>query len=123
MTTSAHMASKIRNELHRGRLYKVLNGTWYTFNTPDHMVILLESLRLSQTRVRFHWGDTSTGRDWGDIFDVTGRVGRSMGPVKAPLLIYNRRSSGGGVILSDCIVKITTSEGKETIYQHKFYNL
>lgn len=111
----------ITNELFKGRPYKVLNGTWYNFATPDSMVKLLEGLRQSGTRLRFHWGDTATGQDWGNQYDVTGTIDRSMGPIKSPLLIHNKRSFGGGIILTDCIVKITTARGKELIYKHPDY--
>ena len=98
------------------------NGTYYNTETPDSMIALLEKLRLSQTRVRFHWGDTKTGKDWGDIHDVRGRIGRSTGIIKIPILLYNRRSIGGTGILTHCIVKIVTTKGKEVLYQHPNYH-
>lgn len=99
-----------------------MNGTTYHSDTPIKMVELLERLRNDQTRVRFHWGDTTNGEDWGDMYGVEGRIGRSTGTVKVPLLIHNKRSSGGRAILDHCIVKITTTNGRRTIYQHPDYH-
>jgi hypothetical protein len=106
------------------RKYKKTNdGTCYHAETTDEMVGILQNLNLTQERVRFHWGDTDTGRDWGDVWDVKGRVGRSMGGrFRIPLLIYNARSMGGGGILTDCIVKITATNGGRVIYCHPKYH-
>jgi hypothetical protein len=49
-----------------------------------------------------------------------GRKGRSMGPVKVPLLIANSRSMGGGAILDHCIVRLFV-DGREA-YRHPKYN-
>ena len=105
------------------RFYKVADGTYYHIDTSDEMIGILERIRKNQTRVRFHWGDTKTGADWGDMHDVEGTIGRSPGWAKIPLLIYSRRSFGGGGILTDSIVKIVTSKGKRLIYQHPKYHL
>lgn len=117
-----------------GLSYKVVNdgkrdykqvedGTCYHAETSDEMVDILQMLKLSQERVRFHWGDVVTGRDWGDEYDVKGRVSRSMGRFKIPLLIYNARSMGGGGMLTHCIVKITSTLGNRQIYRHPKYHL
>lgn len=107
---------------HNGQQYKVCNGTYYHLSTDDSMVKRLEDIRLSGRRMRFHWGDTDTGKDWGDRYDVMGTIGRSAGPVKVPLLIQTRRSIGGTHFLDHRIVKITTSVGKHVIYQHPQYH-
>ena len=102
-------------------MYQERNGTSYNVKTADSMVGLLEAIRLEHARVRFHWGDTTTGQDWGDVYDVCGTISRSTGPIKIPILIHNRRSLGGGAILDHCIVKITTTRGKQVLYQHPNY--
>lgn len=103
--------------------YKQLNGTCYNVETSDEMVKLLEFLRANKTRVRFHWGNTETGHDWNDDLDVAGTIGRSTGTYKIPILIHNRRSLGGGAILTDCIVKIEYANKKDggVIYEHPNY--
>jgi hypothetical protein len=66
--------------------------------------------------VRLFLGDRETGREWHDEWHVAGTIGRSMGPLKVPLLIANKRSSGGGAILCDCIVRLLVN-GRE-VYRH-----
>jgi hypothetical protein len=99
----------------------IVNGTTYGGQTPRAVIDVLESARANGQRLRLHWGDTSTGQDWGDVNDVTGRIGRSMGPTRVPILLHNTRSTGGGAILDHCIVKITTSAGGHVLYQHPTY--
>lgn len=109
---------------YNGKQYKVCNDTYYHINTPDSMVNLLEHIRLNKIRVRFHWGDTDTGRDYGDMYDVKGTLGRTMGPVKSPILLQKSNSWGGGIILDHCIVKITlTTKPYEVLYQHPSYHV
>ncbi len=102
--------------------YRIVNGTAYHIDTAREIVDILENARQLRWRLRFHWGDVVTGLDWGDEYHVRGYVGRSMGPIKIPLLIYNRRSYGGGAILDHCIVKITTTRGGRVLYVHPSYH-
>jgi hypothetical protein len=83
---------------------------------PENQLALLAGL---PKRVRLYYGDRATGRDWGEENDVTGYVGRSMGPKKIPLLMATRYSMGGGGVLVDCIVRMLV-DGRET-YCHPLY--
>lgn len=99
-------------------------GFWFSTETEQDIRDIIVQLYHSKKRVRFHWGNTKTGRDYGDVYDVSGTVGRSTGNKKIPLLIHNSRSLGGGAILDDCIVKITESSGaKKILYQHPNYHI
>lgn len=89
-----------------GQEYKVSNGTWYNKETEDNVIHTLETCRVMNYPVRLFLGDVKTGRDWLEENDVTGRIGRSMGPIKVPILLANSRSIGGGSILTHCIVRI-----------------
>lgn len=102
--------------------YKQVNGTNYDQRTPDEVVRVLENARLNRQRLHISLGDTTTGLDWLDEFGSHGYVSRSMGPVKVPLLVANRRSLGGGAILDHCIVRIRTSAGGRMLYQHPQYH-
>lgn len=104
--------------------YKVLNGTFYHLDTPDDLVYTLERLRTNGTRIRLHYGDVQTGKDWMDVYDVAGKLSRSMGPVKIPILIHNARSMGGGGILDNCIVRIRYANKRQgrDIYKHPLYH-
>lgn len=105
--------------------YQEVNGTFYHQETSKEIIELLEWIREHHIRVRFHWGDAKTGKDWGDKYDIRGTIGRSMGRVKIPLLIQTTRSMGGGAILDHCIVKISYANKKKggIIYQHPNYHL
>lgn len=87
----------------------VVNGTTYHEQTAPEVIRILENSRANRQRIRIHYGDTTTGRDWLEEFDVCRRVGRSTGSEKIPLLIASARSIGGPGILDHCIVKITTT--------------
>ena len=102
--------------------YKEYNGTFYSRDTSCSMILCLERIKRNKTRVRFHWGDVQTGEDWGDDYDVVGTIGRSTGPKKIPILLYNARSTGGTGILAHCIVKIVTMKGKHVLYEHPKYH-
>lgn len=75
----------------------------------------------SRERLILHYGDTETGRDYDEVHDVEGYIGRSIGTKPIYLLVYNRRAMGGGAILMDSVVKIETAKGRRTLYQHPKY--
>ena len=101
---------------------KTTNGTTYHDETPDEVIRVLESARQNRSRLHISLGDTASGRDWLEEFESHGYVGRSMGPVKVPLLIANTRSLGGGSILDHCIVRIRESAGGRVLWQHPDYH-
>ena len=104
-----------------GNEYKVLNGTWFNAETPDWLCEVLEALRQNGKRVRVFYayrneekaeGKTfPAGVAWTDEFDVTGRIGRSCGSIRIPLLINTRRSLGGSSLLDSCIGCIMSTDG------------
>jgi hypothetical protein len=107
--------------------YKIKNGTAYHFDTPDEIVTILEEARQSNhsIRLRFCFGDTGTGRDWEEIHDTTGYIGRSTGSIKIPLLIHKVTSSGGPGILDHCIVRIEKKNNGGSyreVYRHPKYH-
>ena len=85
-------------------------GTFYHRETPDEVITVLERARADRLRLRLWYGDVKTGRAWGER--ESGRLGRSGGPVKVPIMLNNRRSHGGGAILDHCIVKVEHSNRK-----------
>lgn len=100
--------------------YQIVNGTSYDERTPVEVARLLENQRVSGTRVRLFFGDTTTGKAWPEENDVTGRLGRSMGPVKVPILLAKGNSMGGGAVLDHCIVAILTEHG--WLYKHPTFS-
>ena len=95
----------------------------FTLNekTPSRVATLLNNLSMSQQRIRIVYGDTNTGIDWLEEYDIIGTIGRSTGIEQIPLLIKNSRSSGGGAILDDCILKIVDVKTKRVLYQAENY--
>lgn len=104
-----------------GKRYKVYNDIWYSCDTSDRVIQILDGAMKNHECIRVFYGDTETGRDWMEIYDTIGYVSRSCGNVKIPLLIKNSRSIGGTGILDDCIVKITID--KVIVYQQSNYRL
>ena len=104
-----------------GKRYKVYNGTWYCFDTPDRVIQILDNAMKNHERIRVFYGDADTGCDWMEIYDTIGYVSRSCGSVKIPLLIKNSRSIGSTGILDGSIVKITID--KVVVYQQSNYRL
>ena len=100
--------------------YKIIDNTYYHKETPERVVRNLEASRKHGMRLVIFYGDGTTGKAWGDIEE--GRIGRSTGTVKIPLVISNSRSTGGGGVLDHCIVKILQAARKAVLYQHPQYN-
>ena len=97
--------------------YKIVNGTSYNTNTPDEVINVLERCRKEQTRIILDYGDTETGESWNETFNITGRIGRSAGSIKIPILVYNKRCIGGFGVLDHCIVGIKESRGGKVLYK------
>jgi len=104
------------------KTYQVINDTWYDCRTPADLIKVLERVRQDHTRIHLYYGDTDTGRVWEEgTQKEMGTLGRSMGPIKIPLLIRTSRSMGGEAILDHCILQIRKSpisRSGELLYQH-----
>lgn len=109
--------SKIKDSMEKVYL-KTNSGTCYDEGTPERVIEILEDFRARNSRIRVFYGDKETGKCWEDENDVVGRIGRSNGTIKIPLLLANANSSGGGGILTACIVKIISCNTKQVLYQH-----
>lgn len=101
-----------------------MNNGINTFHkdTPQTVKMLLQSLNYSKRRVRIWYGDAITGKSWNEEYDVIGTIGRSRGPAKIPLIIPNRRSSGGPAILDHCIIRIDDTVARRTLYKHSNFH-
>lgn len=101
-----------------GRKYKEsrLTELCYDINTPDNLCNTIDSLLTNRKRVVLNYGNVETGESWNEIHDIKGRIGRSTGIIKIPLLVYNTRSLGGGAVLDKAIIEIKESVGGRVIY-------
>jgi hypothetical protein len=97
------------------------SGVYYRDTTPPEVVLQIERARECGHRIRLWLGDTKTGRDWMEEWDVVGTVGCSMGPIKSPLLLRTSRSISGGIISTDAIVRLFAN-GRE-VYRHPKYRV
>ena len=96
-------------------------GMYFTKGTDEKVMDILCNFCHTDTRIRIFYGNKNTGKDWCEIYDTIGYIGKSCGTQKIPLLINNKRSLGGNGILTDCILKITV--GKQVLYNHPKYHL
>lgn len=71
----------------------------------------------NHNRVRIWYGDRDSGRSWNEEYDVVGRIGKTMGVIKIPILVYNSRSYGGPSILVGSIIRIDDIEDKSTLWK------
>ncbi len=99
---------------------RTADGTCYRDKTPQAVVDILERSRKTGSRLRLFLGDPETGRDWMEENDIEGRVGRSTGELKVPLLLARASSTGGGAISDRCIVRIM--EGGREVWRHSSYH-
>lgn len=96
----------------------IVNGTTYHEETPEAVTRILENARTQGWRLRIWYGDAKTGRSWEEEWDVVGRIARSSGPMRVPILLAATNSIGGPALLDQCILKIVKTDNKLVLYQH-----
>ena len=109
-----------------GKEYKVCNGTFYSAEALDGAILALEYARVNKIRIRIFYayktaeekengvGDSEFDvlEAWNDEFDCIGRLGRSNGNIKIPILLSSSSSCCGSPILDSRTVLVKTTEGK-----------
>lgn len=83
----------------------------------------LERIRNKGWRIRLWYGDPADGVVWAEENDMCGYVGRSTGREPCYILIHNKRSSGGGAILTDNIVRIDRTSDGRILYKHPTFDV
>lgn len=94
--------------------------TYFDPGTDPQAAAVLESRRQTCGKVRLVLGDTRTGEPWLNEYDVVGKIGRSGGSLKVPLLV-EEGESGGGAILTSCVLNIIDWKSGRTLYRHPAY--
>ena len=113
----------MKTEIHGGKSYKVsYDGTYYSSETPDEVIEILERARKEKTRLKLYYGDKETGRDYLEEHDTIGKIGRSTGTIKIPLILSMYNSTGGPALFDNGIVKIVTSPRREILWCHPRYH-
>ena len=97
-----------------------LNETWHDSDALPEVCKVIDRCFRNGTRVRLFYGDTETGREWGEENDVLGSIGRSVGPLKSPILILKGEHSGT-TILEHCLLKIMDANTRRILWVHDRY--
>lgn len=97
-------------------------GTWFAPNTPVAVQKLINRLIHSGETVRIFHGDRKTGRSWMEENDVIGRVGRSTGTLKIPLLV-SEQDNYGGALLEDSIIRVIRCSDGKNLYRHPGFHV
>ncbi len=97
------------------------NGLHFNEGTPEQVMQILSNNLHNKERFRFWYGDLTTGRSWNEENDICGYIGCTIGK-RTPILVNNSRSMGGGLILTDCIVKIVNITDGYQVYKHESFS-
>ena len=90
-------------------------GLWWPEKMPDSLINVLMTCHRNNVRVILDYGNMETGESWEDTYETTGYIGKSTGAYPMPLLVYNKRSLGGGGLVSS-IISVKTSKGKRLLW-------
>ena len=86
-------------------------------NVNDSLMTILFNSCAYNFRIRIWYGDPETGRSWNEEYNTMGRIGRTTGNIKIPILVKNSRSWGGGAVLVESIIRIDDIEDKRTLWK------
>ena len=95
-------------------------STYFDPGTHPEAAKVLEAARKRGRKLRLILGDTATGEPWLEEHDVVGRIGRSTGSLKIPLLI-EADQRGGSAILCACILAVIDWDSGDILYRHAAY--
>ena len=98
----------------------LMRTTYFDPGTDAQVAKVLESSRTRERKVRLVLGDTRSGEPWLEEHDVVGRIGRSTGTLKVPLLI-EAGEHGGSAILCACLLAIVDWTSGDFLYRHDAY--
>lgn len=95
--------------------------TYFDPGTDPKVAMVLEHCRRRDLLVRLILGDTGTGESWLDEYDVIGRIGRSTGSLKVPLLVAPGEHCGPA-ILTACVLAIVALQDGRWLYRHPSFH-
>ena len=96
--------------------------TYFDPGTDPKAARALENSRRDGRKVRLVLGDTASGRCWLDEHDVVGRIGRSTGTLKVPLLV-EPGEDGGTAISTSCLLRLIAWDSGRDLYRHPAYQV
>lgn len=101
---------------------RLTQQTYFDPGTDPKAARALESCRREGRKVRLVLGDTATGRCWLNEHDMVGRIGRSTGTMKVPLLV-ELGEDGGVAILTDCLLRLIDWKSGRDLYRNPAYRV
>lgn len=84
--------------------------------SEELMNIILRAYKY-KFRIRVFYGDIHTGRSWNEEYDVMGKIGRTCGNIKIPILLRRTGSYYGGALLVSSIIRIDDIEEKKALWK------
>lgn len=96
--------------------YKEIDGTYYHKTASPEVIKCIEQARKANAKIAIDYGDQNTGETWGDTEE--GYIGRSIGPIKVPIIKTTKKSLDGFAISDNCVVRIKNCKDESIIWQH-----
>jgi len=87
-------------------------GVYFYKGTPIVLADKLLALKDRKERIVLDYGDTQTGESWNEEHDTTEYIGKTTGTKPMLILVFNKRSLGGGLILTHSILTIKPAKEK-----------
>ena len=86
-------------------------------NVDEALMSLIVKAWKFKFRIRIFYGDIHTGRSWNEEYDVMGKIGRTCGNIKIPILLRRKDSCCGGALLLSSVIRIDDIEDKMTLWK------
>lgn len=101
-----------------------VNDTWYSHGIDQKLIQVFERLRASGEEVRVWQGHVTTGRAWIELdhADCIGRISRSSGSMKIPLLIGRDGYDKGTLFDHSCLRIVRINDAKE-LWRHPLFHV
>lgn len=96
--------------------------TFYAPGTHKKVKSVLDRYIESGDPIRIFYGNEQTGEDWLEEFGAIGKISRSFGPLRIPLMLLED-DIGGLPISSENIVKLVDVNTGDILWKHKKYHL
>ena len=99
---------------------RLASRTYFDPGTDPKVARVLTNCHRDGCVVRLMLGNIGTGRCWLSEYDVVGRIGRSTGMLKVPLLV-EAGADGGLIIPTDCLLRVIDWRSGKDLYRHRAY--
>jgi hypothetical protein len=96
--------------------------TWFQPGTDPKAAKALERCRRACNKIRLILGSLETGVSWMNEHDIVGTVGRSLGPLRVPLLVEENSDCGDAISTDRLLALIDWRTGK-FLYRHPAYRI